>query len=177
MKKMTLCVLVFFFSAKAAFSQYTGSTEIGFGLDFGVPVGNFGLKTNPGFGGDAHVGYNFTKNWGVVVTAGYMAFFTTEKLNDQNIGTIGDGFFKVSGRYIFKNGFYLQPGLGFSQFSSGRVKDIGGNGLTLAGQAGFYANKAKTFDFSVRYEATNNDEAIHFVGVRVGYRLTSNHSF
>ena len=177
MKKIALCVLVFIFSAKAAFSQYTGSTELGFGVDFGVPVGSFGLKTNPGVGADAHLGYNFTKNWGVVVTAGYMAFFTTEKLNDQNIGTIGDGFFKLSGRYIFNNGFYVQPGFGFSKFSSGNIKDIGGDGLTLAAQAGFYANKSKTFDFSVRYEATTNDESIHFVGVRVGYRFMSGHSF
>ncbi len=176
MKQIALCVIVMLISS-AAFSQYTGSTELGIGLDFGVPVGSFGLQTNPGIGGDIKLGYNFNRNWALLLQAGYMSFFTTEKLDSRNIGTIGDGFFKVCGRYTTKGRVYLEPAIGFSKFSSGNIKDIGGNGLTLAGTVGFYADPAKTFDFSIRYETTSNSESVRFVGLRVGYRLTSNRSF
>ena len=176
MKKIALCVMVLLFSA-AAFSQKGIGTELAFGLDFGVPVGSFGLNANPGFGADAKVGYNFTSHWAADIQAGYMAFFTTQKLNDRNIGTIGDGFFKLCGRYTTNGRLYIEPALGISKFSSGNIRDIGGNGLTLAGTVGYYADAAKTFDFSVRYESTSNSESIRFVGLRFGYRLVSGHSF
>jgi hypothetical protein len=176
MKKIALCVTVLLFSA-AAFSQKGVGTELGFGVDFGVPVGNFGLNANPGIGGDAKLGYNFTPNWALLLQAGYIAFFTTQKLNDRNIGTIGDGFFKVSGRYVTKGRLYFEPGFGFSKFSTSNIKTVGGSGFTYAGAVGLYADKAKTFDFSVRYEATVNSESIHFVGLRFGYRFVSGHSF
>ena len=176
MKKIALCVFVLFISA-AAFSQKGIGTELAFGVDFGVPVGSFGLNANPGVGADAKVGYNFTQNWALLIQAGYIGFFTTEKLDSRNLGTIGDGFFKVCGRYTTKGRTYFEPALGFSKFSSGKVTDIGGDGLTYAATVGFYADKAKTFDFSVRYEATTNSESIHFVGLRFGYRFVSGHSF
>jgi hypothetical protein len=176
MKKIALCVTVMLLSV-AAFSQHGVGTELAFGLDFGVPVGNFGLSVNPGIGGDAKLGYNFTPNWAVLIQAGYMGFFTTEKYADRNINTIGDGFFKVSGRYTTKGRIYFEPAVGFSKFSTGNVRDIYGDGLTLAGSVGYYADKAKTFDFSVRYEETTNSESIHFVGLRFGYRFVSGHSF
>ena len=176
MKRILLSAVVLFFSA-AAFSQKGVGTELGFGIDFGVPVGDFGIKSNPGIGGDAKIGYNFTANWAAGFQAGYMAFFTTDKLDDENIGTLSDGFFKVYGRYTTKGRLYFEPALGFSKFSSGRLRDIGGDGFTYAGSIGYYANAAKTFDFSVRYEGTNNSEAIRFVGLRFGYRLISGHSF
>ncbi len=176
MKKIAFCALVMFFSI-AAFSQKGIGAELAFGVDFGVPVGDFGLNVNPGIGGDAKLGYNFTQNWALLIQAGYIAFFTTEKYNDRNIGTIGDGFFKVSGRYTTKGRLYFEPALGFSKFSTGSVRDIYGDGFTLAGSVGYYADKAKTFDFSVRYEATVNSESIHFVGLRFGYRFVSGHSF
>ncbi len=176
MKRIALCAIIMFFST-LVFSQRGVGTELAFGIDFGVPVGSFGLQTNPGIGADAKVGYNFTPNWAVLGQAGYMAFFTTEKLNSRNVGTIGDGFFKLCGRYTTNGRLYFEPALGFSKFSSGSVRDIGGNGLTLAATVGYYADAAKTFDFSVRYESTSNSESVRFVGLRFGYRFVSGHSF
>ena len=176
MKKIALCVLIMMFSA-AAFSQKGVGTELAFGADFAVPVGSFGLQTNPGIGADAKVGYNFTPNWAVLVQAGYISFFTTQKLDDRNVGSIGDGFFKLCGRYTTKGRLYVEPAVGFSKFSNGNTRDIGGSGLTLAGTVGYYADAAKTFDFSVRYETTSNSEAVRFVGLRFGYRFISGHSF
>ncbi len=128
-------------------------------------------------GGDIKLGYNFNPTWAVLLQAGYLSFFTTEKLDSRNIGTIGDGFFKVSGRYTTKNRIYFEPALGFSKFSSGKIRDIGGNGVTLAAGVGYYADRAKTIDVGVRYETTSNSESVRFVAFRVGYRLTSNRSF
>lgn len=178
MKKIAFCVLLYFFST-AAFSQKGVGTELAFGLDFGVPVGNFGLNlnANPGFGADAKLGYNFTPNWAVLIQAGYMAFFTTEKLNSRNVGTISDGFIKLCGKYTTQGRLYFEPALGFSKFSSGNIKAIGGDGLTLAATVGYYADAAKTFDFGIRYETTTNSESVRFVGIRLGYRLVSGHSF
>lgn len=175
MKRIFLFTIVLFFSA-AAFSQNGLGAELALGVDFGVPVGSFGIKSNPGAGADAKLGYNFTRNWAVLLQAGYMAFFTTEKLSNQNIGTLSDGFFKVCGRYTTNGRLYFEPAFGFSKFSSGRVRDIGGDGLTLAGTVGYYANPAKTFDFSIRYETTSNSESVRFVGLRFGYRFVSGHS-
>lgn len=176
MKRIFLFAIVLFFSA-AAFSQKGVGSELGLGLDFAVPVGSFGVQTNPGVGGDINLGYNFTPQWAVIGQAGYIAFFTTSKLSSRNVGTLSDGFFKLCGRYTTKGRLYFEPGFGFSKFSSGKITDIGGSGLTLAAAVGYYANPAKTFDFSVRYESTSNSESVRFVGLRVSYRLVSGHSF
>lgn len=170
MRRIFLFAIVMFISA-AAFSQSTGGAELAFGVDFAVPVGNFGIQTNPGVGADVKVGYNLTPNWAILGQAGYIAFFTTSKLADRNIGTLSDGFFKLCGRYTTKGRLYFEPGVGFSKFSSGAIRDIGGDGLTLAATVGYYANPAKTFDLSVRYETTSNSESVRFVGLRFGYRF------
>ncbi len=172
MKRIFLFAIVMFFSA-AAFSQHGTGAELGLGVDFAVPVGSFGIQTNPGVGADAKIGYNFTPNWAILGQAGYIAFFTTDKLDNRNIGTLSDGFFKLCGRYTTKGRLYFEPGLGFSKFSSGNIKDIGGDGLTLAATVGYYADPAKTFDLSVRYETTSNSESVRFVGLRFGYRFVT----
>lgn len=166
MKKSALLIICII-ACISVYAQPPKGMEIGVGIDGGFPVGGFGLKSNPGIGGDAQLGYNFNSKYALVVNAGYMAFYTTDKLHDEsNIGYVSDGFIKIGARYVFPSRMYVLPQIGFSDFSGQQGNNVQGNGFTYAASLGYFADKKKTLDVSIRYESTTNKETITFVGIR-----------
>lgn len=147
--------------------------ELGFGVDVGVPVGN-DLKqyTSWGFGGDATLGYNFNKHTALLVRGGYMSFFVKDEYQRNKLNAIGAGFIKLCGRYNFPGRLYVEPQMGFSSFNSGKSHLVNtGSGFTYAAAAGLYLDHLKSFDVSLRYEATASKNGIDFVALRIAYSI------
>lgn len=158
----------------AAQAQVKGSgVEFGFGADAGLPVGNdFKSDVNMGFGGDATLGYNFDAHSALLVRGGVMSFAVKPEYRQNKLKAISDGFIKVCGRYTFPARIYLEPQIGFTSFGSGKSHLVHpGNGFTYAAAAGVFVDKLKSFDVSLRYEATAAKDGINFVALRVAYSL------
>ena len=163
-----LCI----YTANAQINNGKG-VELGFGIDAGIPVGNdLQEYTNFGFGGDATLGYNFNKHAALLLRGGYMSFTVKDDYRRNKLNAIGDGFMKLCGRYNFPGRFYVEPQVGYTSFNSGKSHLVNtGNGFTYAAAAGVFLDKPKTFDVSLRYEATTGKNGIDFVGLRVAYSI------
>jgi hypothetical protein len=174
--KQTAIIVYALLCLTAAQAQKKGNgVEVGLAVDGDLPVGNY-LKpyTSAGVGGDATIGYNFNTHSALLMRGGFMSFFTkNEYSNETDINSISDAFIKLVGRYTFTNRFYLEPQLGYSNFTSpsGAGKKINTNSFTYAAAAGIYLNKLKSFDVSVRYEGNTGSQAVNFVGLRIAYSL------
>lgn len=164
----------------AARAQKGRGVEIGFGIDGGIPVGN-DLKTytSAGFGGDATLGYNFNERVALLARGGYMSFITKSDFRDHGVKSVGDGFVKFMGRYTFPVRLYVEPQIGFSRFKGGTGGryGVGNSGFTYAAAAGFFIDPAKSFDVSLRYEASTCQKGIDFVGLRIAYTIKPNAYF
>jgi len=173
MKQIAIIVFAFL-CVIAAHAQKGSGVEFGFALDAGIPVGN-DLKdyTKVGLGGDATLGYNFDNKYALLVRGGYLHFTTTGAYNEHHVKSVGDGFVKVVGRYTFPFRFYVEPQLGISSFKGGAGGryGVGNSGLTYAAAAGIFIDKARSFDASVRYEATLCDKGVNIVGIRLAYSI------
>jgi hypothetical protein len=174
--KQTAIVVIALLCLTTAQAQKKGNgIEVGLGLDGDLPVGNY-LEpyTSAGVGGDATIGYNFNTHSALLMRAGFMSFFAKNEYSDEtNINSITDAFIKLVGRYTFTNRFYLEPQLGYSNFTSpsGGANKINENSFTYAAAAGIFLNKQKSFDVSVRYEGNTGSKAVNFVGLRIAYSL------
>jgi hypothetical protein len=147
--------------------------ELGFGVDAGLPMGNDLKKyTSAGIGGDATLGYNFNEHTALLVRGGYLSFNVKDEYRQNNLKSIGDGFMKVCGRYIFPARIFVEPQLGFSSFSSGKSHLFHpGQGITYAAAVGMFLDKLNAFEVGVRYEATACKNGIDFVGLRMAYSI------
>lgn len=147
--------------------------ELGFGVDAGLPVSN-DLKeyTSLGIGGDATLGFNFNKHSALLVRGGYISFNVKDEYRQNNLKSIGDGFMKVCGRYIFPAGIFVEPQVGFSSFSSDKSHLFHpGQGFTYGAAVGVFLDKLNAFEVGLRYEGTACKNGIDFVGLRVAYSI------
>ncbi len=174
MKKLLLLTAI---SSMLAFSSATAQnskdpamngTKLGVGVEFGLPVGDFGDFYNLGVGGSLVLQIPVAANLNFTGSAGYLKFS-----NDQ------DALIRYSSaaipvkaglRYYFAENFYGAGELG-AAFST---EDNGGTAFAYSPGIGVefpVANKA-AIDLGVRYEGWSKDSRTNsFVGIRAAFNF------
>lgn len=143
--------------------------KLGVGVEFGLPVGDFGDVFNLGVGGSLVYQQPLASNLNFTASAGYINFSSEElptgsKLNYAAIPV------KAGVRYFFAENFYGGAELG-AAFSTG---DNSGTAFAYAPGIGVefpVADKA-AIDLGVRYEGWSRDSRTNsFIGIRAAFNF------
>jgi opacity protein-like surface antigen len=143
--------------------------KLGVGVEFGLPVGNFGDVYNLGVGGSLVYQAPIAPSLNFTGSAGYINFST----EDNPLGIkINSGYIPVKAgvRYFFAENFYGAAELGAS-FST---ENGGGTAFAYSPGIGVefpVADKA-AIDLGVRYEGwSRNSFTSSFVGIRAAFNF------
>jgi opacity protein-like surface antigen len=142
--------------------------KLGVGVEFGLPVGDFGNAFNLGVGGSLVYQQPLATNLNFTASAGYINFSSEEvlgvKISSAAIPV------KAGVRYFFAENFYGGAELG-AAFST---EDNGGTAFAYAPGIGVefpVANKA-AIDLGVRYESWSRDSRTNsFIGIRAAFNF------
>lgn len=157
--------------ANAQTERKLGS-ELSFGVNGGLAVGDFN-KTHGGMiGGDLKYAYNFDPAVAVTLQSGYNNFFGKKVLEtslvDYKYKSLGQIPIKAGVRFSMGQ-FYAEPQLGVSFFTGAGD----GSAFTYAGNIGVQVTPS--FDISARYEGwSKNSSNLGFVGLRLAYTFPMN---
>ena len=146
--------------------QSNPGLELSFGVDGGVPIGNFAVGWNIGVGGTAKFAYNVDKTFAVTLESGYMTFLGKTIIEeDYKAPAINFIPIKAGFRYTFNDRiFYLEPQLGVSDASTSGASSVD---FTYAINAGYRI--VPGVDVSARYEAVSKTGTVSFIGLRFAY--------
>ncbi|WP_432713334.1 hypothetical protein [Pedobacter sp.] len=155
-------------SAQNAKDPAMNGQKLGVGVEFGLPVGNFGDIYNLGVGGSLVYQVPVAANLNFTGSAGYISFKSKEMAGlTHSFGTIP---VKAGLRYFFAENFYGGAELG-AAFST---EDGGGTAFAYAPGIGVefpVANKA-AIDLGVRYEGWSRDShTSSFIGIRAAFNF------
>jgi len=174
MKKLLLLTAISGILAFSSASAQSGNDpamsgpKLGVGVEFGLPVGDFGDVFNLGVGGSLVYQHPIAANLNLTGSAGYISFKSKEVLGfTTSFGTIP---VKAGLRYFFAENFYGGAELG-AAFST---EDGGGTAFAYAPGIGVefpVADKA-AIDLGVRYEGWSRDSnTMSFVGIRAAFNF------
>ena len=142
--------------------------KLGVGVEFGLPVGDFGDVFNLGVGGSLVYQQPIASNLNFTASAGYINFSSEEVLGVK-ISTAAIPV-KAGIRYFFAENFYGGAELG-AAFST---EDNGGTSFAYAPGIGVefpVADKA-AIDLGVRYEGWSRDSHTNsFIGIRAAFNF------
>ena len=173
MKKLFLLTAIAgmfaFTNASAQKDQAMYGNKLGVGVEFGLPVGDFGDVYNLGVGGSLLYQAPVASNLNLTLNAGYMSFESKEVLGFglPNYSAIP---VKAGVRYFFAENFYGGAELGAAFFTG----DYSGTAFAYSPGIGVefpVANKASV-DLGVRYEGWSRDSHTNgFVGIRAAFNF------
>lgn len=172
MKKLFLLTAIAgifaFTNASAQKDPAMSGSKLGVGVEFGLPVGDFGDYYNLGVGGSLVYQKPVAENLNFTASAGYISFKSKEFAGlTTSFGTIP---VKAGIRYFFAENFYGGAELG-AAFST---EDGGGTSFAYAPGIGVefpVADKA-ALDLGVRYEGWSRDSRTNgFVGIRAAFNF------
>ena len=142
--------------------------KLGVGVEFGLPVGDFGDVFNLGVGGSLVYQVPVANNLNVTGSAGYINFSSEEVLGFK-VSTAAIPV-KAGLRYFFAENFYGGAELG-AAFST---EDNGGTSFVYSPGIGVefpVADKA-AIDLGVRYESWSRDSfTSSFIGIRAAFNF------
>jgi opacity protein-like surface antigen len=142
--------------------------KLGVGVEFGLPVGDFGDYYNLGVGGSLVYQQPLASNLNFTASAGYINF-STEEVMGVKISSAAIPV-KAGIRYFFAENFYGGAELG-AAFST---EDNGGTAFAYAPGIGVefpVADKA-AIDLGVRYESWSRDSRTNsFIGIRAAFNF------
>ena len=172
--KCFLLSLTVLLSVNSFAQEETGSgTGLSIGAEVGLPVGDLGESHKLGLGGSLKAAFPVATDAFITVSGGYISF------SGKSVSVIGQTFkapalnvipLKAGFQYRFPGGFYLEPQLGYSIFSS-KVSDDSKGAFTYAFNVGYLINKS--LDLSTRYEAASKEgSTIAHVGLRLAYNFS-----
>lgn len=142
--------------------------KLGVGVEFGLPVGDFGDFYNLGVGGSLVYQQPLASNLNFTASAGYINFSSEEVLGVK----VSSAAIPVKAgiRYFFAENFYGGAELG-AAFST---EDNGGTAFAYAPGIGVefpVADKA-AIDLGVRYEGWSRDSRTSsFIGIRAAFNF------
>ena len=142
--------------------------KLGVGVEFGLPVGDFGDFYNLGVGGSLVYQQPLASNLNFTASAGYINFSSEEVLGVK----VSSAAIPVKAgiRYFFAENFYGGAELG-AAFST---EDNGGTAFAYAPGIGVefpVADKA-AIDLGVRYEGWSRDSRTNsFIGIRAAFNF------
>jgi opacity protein-like surface antigen len=172
MKKLLLLTaitgLLTFSSASAQKDPAMSGPKLGVGVEFGLPVGDFGDVYNLGVGGSLLYQHPLSGNLNFTASAGYISFSNEDNaLIDIKTAAIP---VKAGLRYFFAENFYGGAELG-AAFST---EDGGGTAFAYSPGIGVefpVADKA-AIDLGVRYEGwSKNSHTNSFIGIRAAFNF------
>jgi opacity protein-like surface antigen len=177
MKKLIFTLLAAVaFSASFAQSKSTSSgAKLSVGLDFGLPVGNFGNGYSIGFGGNGKAEIPVASAFNFTITAGYTSFYYDKEVKDffKSIGEpTYQGFVpvKVGGKFFFSPNVYGEAEVG----AAIATNNGGGTAFAYAPGLGlsYPVSDKHDIDFGVRYEGWSKDGTnLGQVGFRIAYKF------
>lgn len=177
MKKLLFGVL---FTASTLLSAHAqqGSIHVNGGLDFGLPVGDFGEVYGFGYGATVKGLYGISDAGQVGLTLGYQRFGLKSDYDEHLSGSIGLSPIFALYRHSF-GGLYVEPQVGLSinkttlKMSDGDLGSFGFSGSASNTSLGYAAGVGYMFgniDVSARYQGLSQDgQSLGFIGLRIGY--------
>jgi hypothetical protein len=177
MKKLifTLLAAVAFSASFAQTKSTSSGAKLSVGLEFGLPVGNFGNAYTIGFGGSGKAEIPVSSAFNFTMTAGYTTYYYEKPIKDLAKAFGADTYqgyvpLKVGGKYFFSPNVYGEAEIGAA---------IGTN--NSAGTAFAYApglglsypvSDKHDIDFGVRYEGWSQDGGnVGQVAFRIAYKF------
>ena len=172
MKKLLLltaiCGFLSFSSAYAQKDPAMNGPKLGIGVEFGLPVGDFGDVYNLGVGGSLVYQHPLATNLNFTGSAGYINFSNEDnalvKVNAAAIPV------KAGIRYFFAENFYGGAELGAAFYTG----DNSGTAFAYSPGIGVefpVADKA-AIDLGVRYEGwSKNSHTNSFIGIRAAFNF------
>lgn len=176
MKKQSLGLLLAMMTCLAGYSQQ-GRIDVNGGVDFGLPIGNFGDVYGFGYGVTVRGLYGISDAEQIGLTLGYQRFGLKEDYDESLSGSMGISPVFALYRHNF-GGLYVEPQVGVS-VNSVNLKadasgmDFGGSASnTSLGYAAGIGYILGPIDMSARYQGlTQSGENLSFIGLRVGYNF------
>ncbi|MCC2598255.1 hypothetical protein [Sphingobacterium sp. FBM7-1] len=154
-----------------------GNIDINAGLDFGLPIGDFGDVYGFGYGATVKGLYGISEAGQVGLTLGYQRFGLKDDYDDMMSGSMGISPIFAVYRHSF-GALYLEPQAGLSVNkvnlkASGGGMDFGGSASnTSFGYAAGLGYMLGNIDISARYQGlTQSGENLSFIGLRIGYNF------
>ena len=155
-------------NAQAQKDPAMNGQKLGVGVEFGLPVSDFGDVYNLGVGGSLVYQVPVATNLNFTASAGYISFKSKEILGTTtSFGTIP---VKAGIRYFFAENFYGGGELGaaFSTEDNGKTAFAYAPGIGVEFPV---ADKA-AIDLGVRYEGwSRNSHTSSFVGIRAAFNF------
>jgi hypothetical protein len=156
--------------ASVAQTETGSKNKLGIGLEFGLPLGDFGDVYSIGFGGAGKFERSVSKSFAVTVTAGYTSLYYKKDVIDAD----PQGFIpvKAGGKYYFgaAQNIYLEGEVGASIGTGDGAETV----FAYAPGVGisFPVSNKSAIDAGIRYESWNYDvKALNQVGIRVAYKF------
>lgn len=153
-----------------------GNIDINAGVDFGLPIGDFGDVYGFGYGATVKGLYGISEAGQVGLTLGYQRFGLKDDYDDMMSGSMGISPIFALYRHNF-NGLYIEPQVGLSvnkvnlKITESGWGDFGGSASnTSFGYAAGVGYMMGNIDISARYQGlTQSGENLSFIGLRIGY--------
>lgn len=178
MKTKIVFLIAFVIGFANAMYAQDNSSRIGFGVELGLPSGNFSGISSVGLGGSVKVDFNIAEKWGLSLNAGVVSFLGKNNFSVK-IPTKTYLPFKGGLKYIMRKGFYIEGQLGASvPTETGDYTMF----VLSPGVGNYFRNtNGSIIDFGIRYEnwlggksMVGVNDAVSskgFIGIRISYGL------
>jgi hypothetical protein len=171
MRKITVLMLMIAFCAtKAVAQKETKNFSVGFGLEAGVPVGNYSSL----YGSDMGLTIRFSFHAGpgfVTLTTGAIGFIPKD-LNGEPKKAGLQIPFRVGYKYIIQHHFFVMGEVGYVSTKTyyaaqGKLESLNSGSFIAAPSIGVQFN---AFEISFRYDINFKDQA-GSIGPRIGFNF------
>lgn len=170
MKKVFTLVFVSAISFASLAQKKESKAIFSIGVEGAMPSGSLSESHNFGIGASTKIAMPVSNSAAFTISVGYISF------SGKTVTILGSSFkndafniipIKAGIRGSFDGGFYIEPQLGYTIFSSSNNNS---GAFTYAPVIGF--TTASNVDFSFRYEsATKENSTLSHFGVRLAFGL------
>jgi hypothetical protein len=171
MRKTTFIMLMIAFCAgKAVAQKETKSFSVGFGLEAGVPVGNYSNLYNFDMGFTVRFSFHAGPGF-VTLTTGAVGFVPTNIAAEPKKAGLQIPF-RVGYKYIIHHHFFVMGEVGYVSTktyygSQGKLQSLDSGSFIAAPSIGVQFN---AFEISLRYDMNFKDQA-GSIGPRIGFNF------
>ena len=172
MKRLFLSLAIITIAGVSANAQSDKSesspVKLDIGVAGGIPVGNFNTVSTFGIGGFLKGAYTVSSDFDVTLTAGYTSFSgATYSFLGQSTKYPTEGLISVlaGGSYYVDNGFHVDAGIGFGDFTPGSS-----SGFAYRAGVGYKLDMG--LDFTANYNGiSQTGGSLSYIGLGISYRI------